>query len=89
MPNHQQTGHDIPLRDPLQSPQAFVPPTHVINDPYYASQNYQQSEYLEPTVYGGGGLHEDYDSSSWVPASQHPSSNYVSPFTFKNSVFFS
>nr|ABB70407.1 hypothetical class II chitin synthase [Puccinia graminis f. sp. tritici] len=78
MPNHQQTGHDIPLRDPLQSPQAFVPPTHVINDPYYPSQNYQQSEYLEPTVYGGGGMHEDYDSSSWVPASQHPSSNYES-----------
>ncbi|KAH9469403.1 hypothetical protein MJO28_005805 [Puccinia striiformis f. sp. tritici] len=78
MPDHQQTGHDIPLHDRLQSPPPFVPPTHVVNDPYYTSAGYRQGEYLEPTIYGGGGMHEDYDSSSWVPASQHPSSNYES-----------
>ncbi|KAI9612194.1 hypothetical protein H4Q26_008288 [Puccinia striiformis f. sp. tritici PST-130] len=66
MPDHQQTGHDILYTTDFSHPH----------------RSYRQGEYLEPTIYGGGGMHEDYDSSSWVPASQHPSSNYVSP---KNS----
>ncbi|PLW18733.1 hypothetical protein PCANC_04781 [Puccinia coronata f. sp. avenae] len=78
MPTHHQTGHDIPLHDRLQSPQPYQPSNHVPQDPYYPSQEHPQPGYVEPTIYGGGGMHEDYDSTTWVPASQHPSSQYES-----------
>lgn len=78
IPMHQVTGSHLPPRAHLDS-NASSYETRPSYPAYPPSHSSRTTDYAHQTVYGGSGQHEDedYDSSQWVPAHQHPTHHYV------------